>query len=97
MSLKSNNKVETNKYELEIDVTAEAFEAAVEHAFQKAKKNITVQGFRKGKAPRKFIEKVYGEGVFYDEAINALYPAAYEEAVKERYRFFSFGDSMFIQ
>ena len=65
MSLKSNSKVETNKYELEIDVTAEAFEAAVERAFQKAKKNITVQGFRKGKAPRKFIEKVYGERYAY--------------------------------
>ncbi len=83
MSLKSNNKVETNKYELEIDVTAEAFEAAVERAFQKAKKNITVQGFRKGKAPRKFIEKVYGEGVFYEDAVNDLIPEALDEAIKE--------------
>lgn len=83
MSLKSTNKIETNKYELEIEISAEEFEAAVEKAFQKQKKNITVQGFRKGKAPRKFIEKVYGEGVFYEDAVNALIPNTLENAVEE--------------
>ena len=81
MSLKATNKVETNKYELEIEINAVDFEAAVEKAFQKAKKKISVPGFRAGKAPRKMIEKVYGEGVFYDDAINALYPQAIGEAV----------------
>lgn len=83
MSLKSTNKIETNKYELEIEVSADTFEAAVEKAYQKEKKNITIQGFRKGKAPRKFIEKVYGEGVFYEDAVNAVIPTSLEEAITE--------------
>lgn len=82
MNLKATNKVEANKYELEIEVNAVDFEAAVEKAFQKAKKKISVPGFRAGKAPRKMIEKVYGEGTFYDDAINALYPQAIGDAVE---------------
>ena len=65
--LKSKNRIETNKYELEIEVSAEQFEEAVQNAYLKAKANITVPGFRKGKAPRKIIERTYGEGVFYED------------------------------
>ncbi len=79
--LKSKNRIETNKYELEIEVSAEQFEEAVQNAYLKAKANITVPGFRKGKAPRKIIERTYGEGVFYDDAINAIYPSVLQEAV----------------
>ena len=83
MSLKSTNKVETNKVELEIEISAEAFEEAVEKAYQKEKKKIQIPGFRKGKAPRKLIEKEYGEGVFYEDAVNSLYGPAVDEAVAE--------------
>lgn len=83
MSLTASNKVDTNKYELSIHVDPETLEKAVEAAYRKQIKNINVPGFRRGKAPRKMVEKLYGEGVFYDEAINALYPQALEDAVKE--------------
>lgn len=83
MSLKSSNKVETNRYQLEVEVDAEAFQKAVDQAFHKQSKNITIPGFRKGKAPRAFIEKYYGDQVFYEDAINAVYPDALDEAVKE--------------
>jgi trigger factor len=83
MGLKSSNKVETNRYELEISVDKELFAEAVSAAFKKNAKNINVPGFRKGKAPRPVIERFYGEGVFYEDAVNALYPQAYDAAVKE--------------
>ncbi|MBQ9375737.1 MAG: trigger factor [Ruminococcus sp.] len=83
MSLKSSNKVETNKYELEIEISPEAFEEAIEKAYQKAKKKIQVNGFRKGKAPRRIIEREYGEAVFYEDAINELYGPEVDAAVKE--------------
>ena len=81
--LKSKNQVETNKYELEIEVSKEAFEDAVQKAYLKNKSKISVPGFRPGKAPRKIIEKEYGESVFYEDAVNALYGPAIEDAVKE--------------
>lgn len=83
MSLKSSNKVDTNRYQLEIALNADEFEKAVEAAYHKEGKKIVIPGFRKGKAPRKFIEKYYGENVFYDRAINDLYPEALEGAVGE--------------
>ena len=74
MSLVSTNKIETNKYELEITADANSFEQAVEKAYLKARKKIKVNGFRNGCAPRKMIEKLYGENVFYEDAVNELVP-----------------------
>ena len=83
MSLKATNNVETNKYELEIEISAEDFEAAIQKAYLKAKKNISIPGFRKGKAPRKLIEKEYGEQVFFEDAVNILYAPEVNGAIEE--------------
>ena len=83
MSLKATNNVETNKYELEIEISAEDFEAAIEKAYLKARKNIAMPGFRQGKAPRKLIEKEYGEQVFFEDAVNLLYAPVVNGAVEE--------------
>lgn len=83
MSLKATNNVETNKYELEIEISAEDFEAAIEKAYLKARKNIAMPGFRKDKAPRKLIEKEYGEQVFFEDAVNLLYAPVVNGAVEE--------------
>lgn len=83
MSIRSNKEIEANKHELEIDISGEAFEAAIEKAYQSKRKNISVPGFRKGKATRKIIEKEYGEGVFYEDAVNALVPGEVDTAVAE--------------
>jgi trigger factor len=76
-------KLENNKVVLEITVSAEVLEKGMTKAYQKNVVKFNIDGFRKGKAPRSFIEKVYGEGVFYEDAINEVCPAAYDEAVKE--------------
>ena len=83
MSLKSTNKIETNIYELEVEASAEEFESAVQAAYKKAKNKINVPGFRKGKAPRSIIEKHYGEGVFFEEAIDELFREHYGKALAE--------------
>lgn len=83
MSLKSVNSPETNVSVLEITIDGEQFAAAVTKAYNKKKGSITVPGFRKGKAPRSIVEKMYGKGYFYDDALNELVPAAYEEALAE--------------
>ena len=72
-----------NMVKLTIEATAEDFEKAIEKAYQKNKGKMNVQGFRKGKAPRAIIEKMYGVGVFYEDAANEIIPEAYEEAVKD--------------
>ncbi len=76
-------KLEKNMAKLTIEVPAEEFEAAIEKAYQKAKGKISIPGFRKGKAPRKMIEKMYGAGVFYEDAANLVIPAAYGKAADE--------------
>ncbi|RKJ49207.1 trigger factor [bacterium 1XD42-54] len=76
-------KLEKNMAKLTIEVSAEEFEAALEKAYQKNKGKITLPGFRKGKAPRKMIEKMYGVGVFYEDAANELIPGAYSKAAQE--------------
>ena len=83
MSLTSSNKIEANKYELVVKVDAATFETGLEKAYRKNVKKISVPGFRKGKAPRKMVEKLYGEEVFFEDAVNELYGAALDEAVKE--------------
>ncbi len=82
MALKNANKVDTNRVELEIEVGAEEFEKAVAAAYKKNIGKINVPGFRKGKAPRAYVEKIYGTGVFYEDAVNAIYPSALEEAIQ---------------
>lgn len=83
MTLVSKKEIETNKVELEISVGAEEFENACAAAYRKNVKKINVHGFRPGKAPRAFIEKIYGKEIFYEDAVNELYPSAYSEAVDQ--------------
>lgn len=83
MALKKTTEVEKNLYEIEFDVDKATFDAAVEKVYRKEVKKINVPGFRKGKAPRSMIEKMYGKGVFYEDAINEIIPDAYEAAIKE--------------
>ena len=83
MSLVSKNNVETNKFELEVLVPAAEFEKACERVYKKKVKRIEVPGFRKGHAPRKTIEKLYGEGIFFEDAVNDVYPGALQSAVEE--------------
>ncbi|MBR6917273.1 MAG: trigger factor [Clostridia bacterium] len=83
MSLKEKKLLETNKYQLSIEVDKATFDAAVTKVYKKQAKNITIPGFRRGKAPRAIIEKMYGKGVFYEDAVNEVLPEAYEAAAKE--------------
>ncbi len=84
MEVKNVEKKEKNSALVTVSVSPEEFEAAVVKAFNKNRKSIQIPGFRKGKAPRKIIEAMYGEGVFHEEAINDLAPEAYYFAVKEK-------------
>ena len=74
------SKSEKNLYTLKFSVDGETFAKAVSDAFRKKAKNLTIPGFRRGKAPRTVIEKMYGKGFFYEDAFNAVLPAAWEEA-----------------
>ena len=84
MSVKSCEKKEKSLVELTVEVGEPEFQAAVEKAYLKMRKKINVSGFRPGKAPRKIIEGMYGQEVFFEEAINIAFPDAYEAAVKEQ-------------
>lgn len=81
--LKEFSKKETNRYELVITVDAEKFNEAIKQAYAENGKKINVPGFRKGKAPMGLIEKYYGESVFFEDALNILYPEAVESAIAE--------------
>lgn len=83
MEIISNNKTEVNTVEVEIKVSPEDFEAAVQSAYLKKRKNISIPGFRKGKATRKMIEAQYGEGVFYQDAVNSMYQKVVSDAAEE--------------
>lgn len=76
-------RLENNQVKLTIGVSAERFEEGMQYAFNKNKKHISIPGFRKGKAPRAFVEKMYGPEIFYEDAINYVIPDAYEAAIKE--------------
>ncbi len=76
-------KLEKNMAKLTIEVSVEDFEKAIEAAYQKQKGKISIPGFRKGKAPRKMIEQLYGKEVFFEDAANAVIPEAYEKALEE--------------
>lgn len=82
MALKSSNMTETNTYEVEVSVDGATFMAAVDKVYRKEGKKIQVPGFRKGKAPRAIIEKMYGSEVFYDDAMQECYPEALDEACR---------------
>ena len=76
-------KMEKNMAKLTIEVSAEDLEKAMQSAYQKAKGRISIPGFRKGKAPRKMIEQMYGKGIFLEDAVNALIPEHYSKALSE--------------
>ncbi|MBE6935202.1 MAG: trigger factor [Ruminococcaceae bacterium] len=82
MELKKNERINGYTVELEIGVSKEEFEAGLEQAYRKNVGQIQIPGFRKGKAPRKMIEKMYGATVFYEDGVNLAYPAAYEAAIE---------------
>ncbi len=81
--LKSAEKTGTNEYSIALTISAEAFEKAIQKAYNREKGNIALPGFRKGKAPRAMIEKKYGANVFYEDALEIAFPEAFEEALKE--------------
>ena len=83
MGYESVKELEKNKVELNFSMAKDAFDAAIDRVFRRRASKINVPGFRKGKAPRNIIEKMYGKGVFFEDAINDLLPAAYSEALKE--------------
>ncbi len=83
MKLTNHAKTEGNKYEMTVNVDKTEFSAAIDKAYNKVKKDIEIQGFRKGKAPKALIEKKFGDTVFYDDAIDSVLPDAFELALNE--------------
>ena len=83
MSITSTQKTETNVVEIEIAVSGQELREAADKVYKRKAKSINVPGFRKGKAPKSVIERMYGEGVFLEDAINELYPKAYADAIDE--------------
>ncbi|MCC8182957.1 MAG: trigger factor [Clostridiales bacterium] len=83
MNVKNVEKKENNTAELSVEISAQEFDAAVNKVYAKVKGQIALPGFRKGKAPRKLVEKMYGADVFYEDAMEELYPAIMEEITKD--------------
>ncbi len=83
MSVQVENLEEKNTVKLTVEVSAEELEKALQEAYNKQKKDISIPGFRKGKVPRMMIEKMFGPDVFYEDAVNSLLPQAYSDAAKE--------------
>jgi trigger factor len=83
MSLIKTEKLEKNRMEMQIGISKEALDAEIKKVYKKQIANMNIPGFRKGKAPLSIVEKLYGKGIFTDEALNNLLPEAYETAVKE--------------
>ena len=83
MSLVSANKTETNTYAVELAIAAEDFRAAIQQAYMKQRKSIVIPGFRKGKAPLMMIEKLYGQEVFFEDALEIVFPTAVQAAYDE--------------
>ena len=83
MNVKSVEKLEKSMVALTIEASAEEFEAAIEKAYRKQRGRIAIPGFRKGKAPRKIIETMYGAEIFYEDAINDLYPDLFAQAAEQ--------------
>ena len=81
--LKETKKLETNRYQLEIVVDGEKFREAIKEAYHRNGSKINVPGFRKGKAPLNMVETYYGVEVFFEDALNIIYPEVVEEAIKE--------------
>ena len=84
MSLISDVKTDVNMREVTFSISAEDLEAAVERVYQRQKKDIAVKGFRKGKVPRKMVEKLYGEDVFYEDAVNMIIPGELDTIIREK-------------
>ncbi len=83
MNVKSKTQGEHNTVELVIEVDAKTFDDAINQVYKRECKRINVPGFRKGKAPRKMLEAMFGSSLFYEDAVNDLYPGAYREAVEQ--------------
>ena len=83
MSLKNTEQLGKNQYKVTFDADRATFDEAVTKVYRKASRNITVPGFRKGKAPRAIIEKMYGKEIFFEDAVNEIIPSAYEDAMKD--------------
>ena len=83
MNLQNVERLEGNKAKLTVEVGADVVEKALQNAYQKQRNKINVPGFRKGKVPRAMIERMYGAGIFYEDAVNAMIPEAYADAAVE--------------
>ena len=93
MNLKATNNVEINKYELEVEVTPEEFNEAINTVYKRESKKMNIPGFRKGHAPRAFVEKYYGEEVFFEAAVDHLYrPLVMDAIEKSGLQVISLGD-----
>ena len=82
MNVKNVEKLEHSMVRVTIEIDADEFDAAVESVYRRMKNQLNVPGFRKGKAPRKLVEKMYGANLFYEDAVNEICPKAVEDAVE---------------